>query len=88
MPCCQGFEVKNYDFTLGRLAYESLRLVQDLKVKRDINALLNCREVIVDISLTKDFLSAIVCVCLRLNKSLCVSVSSVREKKTCFGGYV
>jgi len=30
MLCCQGFEVKNnYDFTLGRLAYESLRLVQD-----------------------------------------------------------
>jgi hypothetical protein len=29
MLCCQGFEVKNnYDFTLGRLAYESLRLVQ------------------------------------------------------------
>jgi len=27
MLCCQGFEVKNYDFTLGRLAYESLRLV-------------------------------------------------------------
>jgi len=26
---CQGFEVKNYDFTLVRLAYESLRLVQD-----------------------------------------------------------
>ena len=25
----QGFEVKNYDFTLGRLAYESLRLVQN-----------------------------------------------------------
>ena len=37
MLCCQGFEVKNnYDFTLGRLAYESLRLVQDLKVG-DIN---------------------------------------------------
>jgi len=29
MLCCQGFEVKNYDFTLRRLAYESLRLVQD-----------------------------------------------------------
>jgi rSAM/selenodomain-associated transferase 1 len=29
MLCCQGFEVKNYDFTLGRLAYESLRLVQN-----------------------------------------------------------
>jgi hypothetical protein len=28
MLCCQGFEVKNYDFTLERLAYESLRLVQ------------------------------------------------------------
>ena len=28
MLCCQGFEVKNYDFTLGRLAYENLRLVQ------------------------------------------------------------
>ncbi len=26
---CQGLEVKNYDFTLGRLVYESLRLVQD-----------------------------------------------------------
>ena len=26
---CQGFEVKYYAFTLGRLAYESLRLVQD-----------------------------------------------------------
>ena len=26
---CQGFEVNNYDFTLGRLACESLRLVQD-----------------------------------------------------------
>ena len=25
---CQGFEVKNYDFTLGRLAYETLQLVQ------------------------------------------------------------
>jgi hypothetical protein len=29
MLCCQGFEVKNYDFTLGRLAYESLRPAQD-----------------------------------------------------------
>jgi hypothetical protein len=29
MLCCQGFEVKNYDFTLGRLAYKSLRLAQD-----------------------------------------------------------
>ena len=29
MLCYQGFEVKNYDFTLGRLAYESLRLVQN-----------------------------------------------------------
>jgi hypothetical protein len=29
MLCCQGFEVKNYDFTLGRLAYENLRLVQN-----------------------------------------------------------
>jgi len=30
MLCCQGFGVKNnYDFTLGRLAYESLRPVQD-----------------------------------------------------------
>jgi len=30
MLCCQGFEVKiNYDFTLGRLAYESLRYLQD-----------------------------------------------------------
>ena len=30
MLCCQGFEVKtNYDVTLGRLAYESLRLVHD-----------------------------------------------------------
>ena len=26
---CQGFEVKHYDFTLRRLAYESLRLVQN-----------------------------------------------------------
>jgi len=25
---CQGFEVEHYDITLGRLAYESLRLVQ------------------------------------------------------------
>ena len=31
MLCCQEFEVKNYDFTLGRLAYESLRLVQDTR---------------------------------------------------------
>jgi len=30
---CQGFEVKNYDFTHGRLAYESLRLVQDPSIK-------------------------------------------------------
>ena len=30
MLCCQEFEVKNYNFTLGRLAYESLRLVQAL----------------------------------------------------------
>jgi hypothetical protein len=29
MLCCQGFEVKNYDFTLGRLAYGSLQTVQD-----------------------------------------------------------
>jgi len=29
---CQEFEVKNYDFTLGRLTYESLRLVQDLNI--------------------------------------------------------
>jgi len=29
MLCCQGFKVKNYDFTLGRLAYESLRPVQN-----------------------------------------------------------
>ena len=29
MLCCQGFEVKSYDFTLGRLAYEILRLVQN-----------------------------------------------------------
>jgi hypothetical protein len=29
MLCCQRLEVKNnYDFTLGRLAYESLLLVQ------------------------------------------------------------
>ena len=28
MLCCQGFDVKYYDFTLGRLAYESLRHVQ------------------------------------------------------------
>jgi len=26
---CQEFEVNHYDFTLGRLAYESLRPVQD-----------------------------------------------------------
>ncbi len=26
---CQGFEVKNYDFTLGRLVYESLRRLKD-----------------------------------------------------------
>lgn len=25
--CCQGFEVNNYDVTLGRLAYERLRPV-------------------------------------------------------------
>ena len=31
MLCCQGFEVKNYDITLGRLAYESLRRVQGPK---------------------------------------------------------
>jgi len=29
MLCCQGFEVKHYDFTLGRFAYGSLRPVQD-----------------------------------------------------------
>jgi len=29
MLCCQGFEVKHYDFTLGRLAYGNLRPVQD-----------------------------------------------------------
>jgi len=29
---CQAFEVKNYDFTLGRLAYESLRTVQGIKI--------------------------------------------------------
>ncbi len=29
MLCCQGFEVKHNDSTLGRLAYGSLRLVQD-----------------------------------------------------------
>jgi len=29
MLCCQGFEVKNYNFTLVRLAYESLRLVRN-----------------------------------------------------------
>jgi len=28
MLCYQGFEVKNYDFTLGRLAYECLQPVQ------------------------------------------------------------
>jgi len=28
----QRFEVKNYDFILGCLAYESLRLVQDSTV--------------------------------------------------------
>ncbi len=26
---CSGFEVRNYDVTLGHLAYESLRLVQN-----------------------------------------------------------
>jgi len=26
---CQEFEVNHYDFTLGRLAYEGLRLVQN-----------------------------------------------------------
>ncbi len=26
---CQALKVKNYDFTLGRLAYESLRFVQN-----------------------------------------------------------
>ena len=26
---CQGFEVNYYDFTLGRLAHESLRAVQN-----------------------------------------------------------
>jgi len=30
MPCYQRFEVKNYDFTLGCLAYESLRFVQGI----------------------------------------------------------
>ena len=29
MLCCQGFAVNHYDFTLGRLAYENLRSVQD-----------------------------------------------------------
>ena len=29
MLCCQGFDEKNYDVTLGRLACESLRPVQD-----------------------------------------------------------
>ena len=34
MLCCQGFEVKqHYDFTLGRLAYESLRHVQEIGLK-------------------------------------------------------
>ena len=33
MLCCQGFEVKSYDFTLGRLAYESLQLVQNSGIK-------------------------------------------------------
>ncbi len=32
MQCCQGFEVKNHDFTLGRLAYENLRRVQDQEI--------------------------------------------------------
>jgi hypothetical protein len=30
---CQRIEVKNYDFTLGRLVYESLRCVQDIGIK-------------------------------------------------------
>ena len=29
MQCCQGIEVENYDFILGRLAYKTLRPVQD-----------------------------------------------------------
>ena len=29
MLCYSGIEVKNYDFTLRCLAYESLRFVQD-----------------------------------------------------------
>ena len=28
MRHCQGFEVKNYDFTIGRLGSEALRLLQ------------------------------------------------------------
>ena len=32
----QGFEVKDYDFTLGRLAYESLRPVQDPGKKKTV----------------------------------------------------
>ena len=32
MLCCHGFEVNCYDFTLGRLAYESLRRVQNLGI--------------------------------------------------------
>ena len=34
MLCCQGFEVKNYVFTLGRLAYEKLLLVQEPGTKK------------------------------------------------------
>ena len=34
---CQGFEVKHYDFTLGRLAYGSLRPVQDPGIQRPQN---------------------------------------------------
>ncbi len=33
MLCYQGFVVADYDFTLGCLAYESLRLVQNPGVK-------------------------------------------------------
>ena len=34
MLCSQGFEVNNYDFTLGRLAYENLRLVQNSGIRK------------------------------------------------------
>ena len=39
MLCCQEFEVKDYDFTLGRLACESLRPVQVIGMKLRIATL-------------------------------------------------